>query len=579
MVPSHWWGRRFRLPKPGGRKILAHGVSRGECGGHVTQPRNGAQDLCAVRASLGWTRRSLIPLVCWLAAGLAFAQTPPSASVEGVVTDALTGLPVADTSVSVNGPGNIAPVKTDDKGHFVIRGLAAAQYQIVVLKADGYTTKSTRVRLVTGQELKGVDLKLDKEAVLAGRILDKEKNPVIGSLVSVRGKGFRNGRPTLTSFHSTVTNDLGEYRFSGLNPGQYYLEAEPKPLAVKKRAAAEGAEEKPPVIANVRTYYGSTSSFDSAAPFDLASGQRMEGFDMTLLRERTVCIASTIEDTASQGGRILVTVSELMPMSQSRVAAGSTASGEEFEICGLAPGGYRLWSFTTAGGTRYGSQTFQLAGRAMALPRIAVQGTVSVRGKITVADAKPEDPLPVVRLRLENKDRIAISGEDTTARIEPNGDFTIPSAVYDDYWLDIFSLPVGYYIKDATQAGREARRDPVRAGAGELNIVLGADGPSLSGQVMDKENKPVPNAAVILSVASLPQAVSPGQILSTITDQNGQYTLNNMAPGEYRLIAFADARDYEVADPQFLRGNLGKATDVRLSARERKSQNLTAVGK
>jgi hypothetical protein len=267
-----------------------------------------------------------------------------------------------------------------------------------------------------------------------------------------------------------------------------------------------------------------------------------------------------------------------MPGSQSRVATGAVPWGEEFEVCGLPPGGYRLWSFTTSGDVRYASETFTVGGRSMALPKLTVAGSVAVRGRITVAAAKPEDPLPAaVRLRLDVKDRIGIAGEDTMARVAPTGDFAIPSALHDDYWLEVFSLPAGYYVKEAAQNGREARRDPVHAGGGDLDIVLGADGPSLSGQVVDKENRPVPNAAVLLSVAPLPQSPGPGQVANTVTDQNGQFTLNNMAPGEYRLMAFGDLPDFEVSSPDFVRANLPKAIEVTLAPGERKSQNVTAL--
>jgi hypothetical protein len=111
----------------------------------------------------------------------------------------------------------------------------------------------------------------------------------------------------------------------------------------------------------------------------------------------------------------------------------------------------------------------------------------------------------------------------------------------------------------------------VRAGGGGLTIVLGADGPSLAGQAVDKENRPVANASVVL--------LAPGQVLSTVTDQNGQYALNNMPPGDYRLMAFADGQDSDVADPSFLQANLGKAVEVSLAPGERKNLSVTAAAK
>ena len=63
--------------------------------------RSMRKPVAGVRASLIWMRRSLIPL----AALCAFSQSPlpkaalPGASVEGVISDAATGLPLADVQI------------------------------------------------------------------------------------------------------------------------------------------------------------------------------------------------------------------------------------------------------------------------------------------------------------------------------------------------------------------------------------------------------------------------------------------------------------------------------------------------
>ena len=84
-----------------------------------------------------------------LAAALVLGQTPPpaAASIEGTVTDAITGVPIAAITVSLIGPEILSPVKTDEQGHYLARGLAAGQYLVLAARSAGYAANSMRVRL------------------------------------------------------------------------------------------------------------------------------------------------------------------------------------------------------------------------------------------------------------------------------------------------------------------------------------------------------------------------------------------------------------------------------------------------
>ena len=517
-------------------------------------------------------------LALWFAAFPLLAQTPPVAagSIEGAVTDALTGAPVPELTVNLVAAEVLSPVKTDEQGHFVARGLAAGQYLVLAAQSAGYAPRSVRVRLAPFQELKGVDLKLEREAVIAGRILDRDQKPVAGARVTARAQGYRDGRSVLTGMQTATASERGEFRITGLSAGKYSVEADAKPLSVRKRLAGEAAtEDKAPVRADVRTYYGGSTSMDGASLLAVTAGQQIEGFNLTLLRERTMCIASAIEDAEAPNGRVGVIVSELMPMSQSRVAGDGVASGEEFEICGLPAGSYRLWSFTTKARPRYAGQTFTLGSRSVRLPHLTVSGYVAVKGAVTVANGKEDAPAPRMRVRLAPKDRAAIAGEELAAVFEPAGTFVIPGALNDEYWLEISGMPTGYYVRSAMQNQREVRRDAVRAGAGDVAIVLGADGPSLNGQVVGKDGRPLANATVVLVAAPVPAAPGPGQIFTTVSDQNGQYALQNMAPGEYRVLAPAGVELEEAGDPAFLREHAGQFAEVTLGPRERKMLTLT----
>jgi protocatechuate 3,4-dioxygenase beta subunit len=503
------------------------------------------------------------------------AQVPqPGASIGGIVTDAVTGIPLINAVVSTN-RNDVAEVRTDDRGRYTFRNLNTGFYQIYV-HTQGYASRSSFVRLLGSQTLNGIDLKLDREAVLAGRILDRDKNPVLNARVSLRGQGFRDGRPVLTSFHSTTTNDLGEFRFTGLSPGRYYLEAEPKPLTVRKLLPGDLHEERVAVIANVRTYYGNSVNVDGAATLTFTAGQLMEDLDVTLLREKTVCITGSFSGAGVPGERYSVQLSELMPNSQSNIAYGGAATGDEFEICGVPPGNYRLRAFTT-NDLRYASEPVTVTDRPVTVLPLRLAPGIKLTGTVTVEGAKPEDPLPAgLRIAIDPKDRIRVNGETTEATVEASSAFTMPSVLLDEYWLRVTGLPPGYYLKQATINGHEALRDPLRTGQGDLAIVLSTDGPALSGTVNTAENQPIANAVALLSVYPLPQTLGWGDIRTAFADQNGFFSFPSLPPGSYRLMAFPPLADSAWSDPDLVRANLSKSTELTLAPKEKKTLTIAA---
>jgi protocatechuate 3,4-dioxygenase beta subunit len=503
-----------------------------------------------------------------LAARLGAQAPQPGASIEGIVTDAVTGIPLVNVVVSTN-RDNVANVRTDDKGHYTFRNLNMGFYQIYV-HTEGYAIRSSFVRLLGSQALNGIDLKLDRQAVVAGRVLDRDKNPVVNARVSLREQGFRDGRPVVTSFFAVNTNDLGEYRFAGISPGRYYLEAEPKMLNVRTVRSGDPHEEHPAVSANVRTYYGNSMSFDGAATLTFTAGQLMEGLDITLLGEKTVCVTGSLAGAGAPGERYGVQLSEPMPGSQSNMAYGSVAAGDEFEICGVPPGSYRMRAFTT-NDLRYASQAVMVTDRPVTVPPLILSPGTKLTGTVTVEGAQPGEPLPGgLRVAIEPKDRIRLSGETTGATIEASGAFTMPGVLLDEYWLRVVGLPPGYYVKQAAINGHEALRDPLRTGQGDLAIVLASDGPALSGTVNTAANQPVANAVALLAVYPLPQTLGWADIRTAFADQNGFFSFPSIPPGEYRLLAFPPLADGVWSDPDLVRSNLSQATELTLAPKEKK---------
>jgi protocatechuate 3,4-dioxygenase beta subunit len=507
-----------------------------------------------------------------LGARMLCAQMQSSgAAIEGVVMDAMSGVPLPDVAVLTT--RNDVRGLTDDRGRYAFRKLPAGFYQIYVHQ-PGYAMRSVYARVLAGQEVKGVDLKLDREAVLSGRVLDRDKNPVPQARVNIRGQGYQNGRPFLTSFHSMNTNDLGEYRFTGIAPGRYYVEAEPKPLMVRKVQSGDPHEPREPVLADVRTYYGNSLNFEGASPLTFTAGQQMEGVDIILLREKTMCITGSVSG-GDPGQRYALQLSEPMPSSQSRVASGNVSAGDDFEICGVPPGSYNLRSFTS-GDLRYAWQPVVVANRSVTVPALMLAPGSKFAGMVTVDGAKPEDPLPGRMLvNLEPKDRIRIAGETTSIAVEPTGQFSASGVVLDQYWLTISGQLPGYYVKQATIKGRDVLREPLRTGQGDLSVVLGSDGGALSGTVNTADNQTISNAIVLLPVFPLPDQLAWGDIRMAYADQNGFFNFPTLPPGAYRLLAFPPLPEGSAYDPNLVRSNLGNAMPITLAPKEKKSVTIT----
>ena len=98
-------------------------------------------------------RKSMMILLSLLIAAGAFAQVRGTGRLQGVVTDAATGKPVAGATVTISLPtGSTAPIvtKTDSKGRWSALGLTSGQWNVDIT-ANGYETTRGSVSLSAGQ--------------------------------------------------------------------------------------------------------------------------------------------------------------------------------------------------------------------------------------------------------------------------------------------------------------------------------------------------------------------------------------------------------------------------------------------
>src|SRR5262245_14855062 len=192
---------------------------------------------------------ALLPAV--FSAQTASPQAPPrdasianqtaagTATVRGRVLDAESGRPLRRARLSLTAPG-IPPqqaitASTDADGRYEFTELTARQYTLTAQRS-GYLTlrfgqrrpnEQGRVLDVgNGQMIENINFALPRMGVISGRVTDEFGEPIAGVWVApLRLMWFQNRRQLASESRLATTDEDGEYRLIGLNPGSYVVVA------------------------------------------------------------------------------------------------------------------------------------------------------------------------------------------------------------------------------------------------------------------------------------------------------------------------------------------------------------------
>ena len=183
----------------------------------------------------------MLVITCLMGA-LAFSQGVPAAESTGRIAGRVM---VEGTNTAVAGAriillptarrmGPIGPplqAVTDQNGRFVFERVAPGAYRIDAQKTGlvplNLLGQNRTTDVVAGRSVE-LDLQLQKGGVIAGRLLDPSGEPLPDArIMALRRVTLPGALPRLigAAGPGTQTNDLGEFRVSGLAPGEYYVAA------------------------------------------------------------------------------------------------------------------------------------------------------------------------------------------------------------------------------------------------------------------------------------------------------------------------------------------------------------------
>ena len=501
-----------------------------------------------------------------------------------------TGQPLAHARVDLSASvlRNARAVPSDLDGRFEFKNLPAGRYSLRASK-NGYVTlrygqrrafqAGRSIDVSAGQAFEDAVVRLPRGAVIAGRVLDDLNEPVAGIRVLAYRVRYQNGRRGMALVTTGgETDDLGQFRISGLPPGSYFV-------GTRGGLSPGGGGLSEEGLALMPTYYPSTPNIAEGRMVAVRAAQEVRGIDIAMAVGRASSIAGTVMDSRGRTATGLsVTV---RPAGDSLLAMLNTAYGMaqtagQFTVRNLMPGDYTLHAVVRLpDSTDQESVDVPVTVSSGDIEGLVVTSAPNVRiaGHITFESASETARPAGVRIALS----APMGLQDWSGRPDAAGDFEIKNIEPGRLTASVDGLPAGWAVKRVVLDGRDVTESDIDLTAstpGRLEITCTDKPTTLSGTVT-RDAEPV-------STASLPQDYvvvvfgdSPSQwregsrrVLVAQPDQKGIYKIAGLPPGTYRAIAIDTLDDGEQWNPDFLQWASPRAVLVELSDGEAKTLNL-----
>ncbi len=502
-------------------------------------------------------------------------------SLRGVVVDDATGperpIPFAVVTAAPSiGPAWSTIAEWD--GVFEFSALPAGTYTLTAHKA-GYGV-ATYVRgsarrlptpvTVSASGIADIIIRIRRGAVIAGRVLDRFGNPIVGAQLQLyipKALGSES-RLEIGEYQRIVsTDDRGAYRFFEVPEGVYAilvrarLSSDMTPVysmtsedvADIQRILAAGdrvgtsrphqAAITPRAVMYVPTYYPRVTDERAASLVSIASGEEFVGADITMNLAAAVAVSGLV--TRPDGRSAHGAMVRVLPHEGSNVALLAATSDDRgrFHISSLPPGRYRVIAADTQSRGRGGWAVEEaVVSDQDVTVHLVLQPGASLGGRIALdPDCMARLPqLPEVTVSLTNVDagRDGYGPFSSSARVGSSGAFAFTGVLPGRYLLGV-SVPsaASWSLVSATVAGVDHSDIPLTLTPGstvtDAVLCIGSQG-SIRGIAVDGVDRPVGGyVLVVFSTDRRHWTRASRRIRSMRIPDSGMYHFADMPSGEY----------------------------------------------
>jgi hypothetical protein len=480
-----------------------------------------------------------------------------TASVAGSVLDETTGLPLSNIQVQIR-PGSFKTF-SDENGRFSFENLSSG-LALIDTKGIGYAPARMKehklpgnsgvpIELISGRRLE-ISIYISRAPVLTGHVVDSQGQPVVGVRVVPYRLTFDDGgmlEPRY--FPAATTNDLGVYRSTDLEAGDYFLKFETPTL---QSTTALG-----PFYYSV--YYPGTIDAAKAASVVLENGVENFVSDMLLPSAPggvlTINIVNPV-GAVEKGAAVLY----LKRRNESGVAQTISAAlpPKPIEVGRLAPGKYDVEIYFPMSSAR-GRSTVDISDSDVRID-MSIEKPVTFSGSITIPGRQKSSngesatsAIEGIQLRLvpplalRNTDTYYVSEKDGSLRVG-NSALALFSGLYN---VRVTNVPSGLYVSEVMATGSNGNQVIFDSGDGQqsIDVQLGERPALIEGNVIDKNGRSASNAVVALVPDDPVQLY---RSVSFTTDIRGHYEIQ-AAPGAYHIYAWIELEGMAYRNSEFIK--------------------------
>ena len=537
----------------------------------------------------------------------------------GNVTNDDGSRPVRNAYVVLIGTGKgiVKVTSTDNDGKFMFTALPADRYTVGVSKAPYLGTVAgarrpartgTPIALADAQKLTNVSIRMPMGAAISGVVSDEKGEPARNAQLALQQWRMQGGERALVAAGNTSSDELGRYRFFGLQPGEYIVAGmrSGAPTVGRVLSTAEvdaalrgGASATAPAAplspnAPVRfapTYFPGTARVADAATITVAVGEERSNVNFRTELIQTARVGGTVMadgQPVATGAVILssISASVYQTVNSTRVIDG------QFTFQGIMPGTYVV-TMTGTGALigQYGLATVEVAGADVFGVQVSMRPLLSFPASLVFRGASIAPAIAGRRVPMKNLGPSASGARPpAVTATDANGAFTASSMLPGSYAI---GGPLGFgpstdtmtwALESVVVDGKDMTDLPLAITADTLPksvVVTYSDRyQELTGRITRQGGAAVSEYTIIVFPEDKAYWMQGSRrIVITRPGTDGRFTLSGagpttLPPGKYLLAAVTDLDRDEQFDPGFLTALIPAAVPVTLQAGEKKVQDL-----
>ena len=449
-------------------------------------------------------------------------------SITGKVTDASTaGIENVHVNIYDLSYNYITYASTDSAGDYTVPGLATGSYKVLFNSHDAagnyvsewYNDKADfntadAVSVTAGSVTSGINAQLAAGGSITGKVTNASSAGIENVYIEIRGLSGNY----INTYAST--DSAGDYTVPGLATGSYKV-------GFDTRDAAENYAIE---------WYNDKADFNTADAVSVTAGNVTSGINAQLAPGGS--ITGKVTNASSAGIENVYIV--IVDLSGDYVNAAATDSAGNSTVPGLATGSYKVYFYSRYAAENYVSEWYNdkadfdtadtvsvTAGSVTSGINAQLAAGGSITGKVTNASTAGIENVNIYIIDLSEN-------YVNDAYTDSAGDYTVPGLATGSYKVgfDTRDAAENYAIEWYNDKAAFNTADTVSVTAGSvtsgINAQLAAGG-SITGKVTDASNAGIENVRIEI------HDLSENYVIDASTDSAGDYTVNGLAPGSYKI--------------------------------------------